>query len=140
MSELTRDERLERWATVIEGYEGPLKPFVEVEFMRGAERAPLRQAHSPLSIACRDPVLRRAGLDSDRFGDGAHFFGLSRNQSHKILCSCGYYGTMRATDVARRIRAAATRERRRLWRPVNPLPALARWLAERRPLFGTARA
>ena len=54
-------------------------------------------------------MLRRAGLGSDRFGDGETFFGLSRDQSHRILCSCGYFGAMRAIDVADRIRSVAAR-------------------------------
>jgi hypothetical protein len=136
---MSRGERLERWAWLIEKHNGQLRPFVEVEFMTIAARAPLRQAYSPLTVAYQDPVLRRAGLGSDRFGDGEDFFGLSRDQSHRVLCSCGYPGTMRAVDVARRIRAIARRESRRLWRPANPLPALARWLSGLRPLSGFTR-
>ncbi|HYM72920.1 MAG TPA: hypothetical protein VET89_08060 [Stellaceae bacterium] len=137
--DLSRSERLERWASVIENYDGPLKPFGEVEFMPSAARAPMRQASSPLAVAYQDPVLRRAGLGSDRFGEGEAFFGMSRSEAHRVLCSCGYIGTMRAADVAERIRAVAMRERRRLWRPVNPLPALARWLSGWRSPSGFTR-
>jgi len=81
-------------------------------------------------VAYRDPLLRQSGLGSDRFGDGIDFFGLSRRQAHRVMCSCGYLGTMRATEVARRIRKLAAPERRRarLW-PGNPVPAFARWWA-----------
>ena len=98
-----------------------------------AARAALQTANSPLAIAWADPILRRAGLDSDRFGDGSAFFGLSRFQAHRVLCSCGYVGPMRAAEVARRIRAIAARERlRRLW-PEKLRPAFARWLPAWQP-------
>lgn len=138
MQEMSRAERLERWAAALE--RSPvqtLSPFRDVEFLPRAGRAGLRVANSPLAVAFADPALRRAGLQSDRFGDGAEFFGLSRYQAHRVLCSCGYIGRMRAGEVARRVRRIAARERLgRLW-PANPLPALARWLAASwRPVAG----
>ena len=124
---MSREERLERWAIVLERFDAPLAPFRDVEFLPAEQRCQLRTAGSPLALAYDDPVLRHAGLPSDRFGDGAAFFGLSRFQAHRLLCSCGYVGTMRASEVARRVRAIAARLRRR-WPALNPLPALARWL------------
>lgn len=139
--EMSRTERLERWASVLEGYDQtPLSPFREVEFLAGATVAPLRQANSPLSVAYDDPVLRRAGLESDRYGEGTDFFGLSRGQSHRLLCSCGYMGAMRGTEVAKRIRHIVAREQRQAWRPANPLPALARWLSGWLPIARPARS
>ena len=126
---MSRRARLERWAGVLEGSElTNLTPFRDVEFLPPAARAVLRTANSPLALAHDDLVLRRAGLSSDRFGDGAEFFELSRYQAHRILCSCGYFGTMRASEVARRILWLAARERLRELLPKNPLPAFARWL------------
>ena len=130
---MSRQDRLERWAMLLEREGVALAPFRDVEFLQEGERALLRNANSPLSVAYADPVLRRAGLPTDRFGDGVEFFGLSRYQAHRVLCSCGYIGVMRGTEVARRIRAIAARERlRRLW-PANPLPALACWLLPWQP-------
>ena len=130
---MSRQDRLERWATLLEREGVALAPFRDVEFLPESEQAMLRSANSPLAIAYADPALRRAGLSSDRFGDGSEFFGLSRYQAHRVLCSCGYIGVMRGTEVARRIRTIAARERlRRLW-PANPLPALARWLSPWQP-------
>jgi hypothetical protein len=129
---MSRYDRLERWASLLEGSPSSrLTPFRDVEFLPAVERAELQVANSPLAIAYADPVLRRAGLGSDRFGDGAAFFDLSRFQSHRVLGSCGYIGTMRAAEVARRIRGIAARERlRRLW-PDIVRPAFARWAAAR---------
>lgn len=129
---MSRRARLERWAMVLEHSElTNLTPFRDVEFLPPSARAVLRTANSPLALAHDDPVLRRAGLGSDRFGDGAEFFELSRYQAHRVLCSCGYFGTMRTTEVARRIRWLAARERVRELLPKNPLPAFARWLSAR---------
>ena len=126
---MSRRNRLERWASVLERSElANLTPFRDVEFLSPAEREQLRAANSPLTLAYQDPTLRRAGLGSDGFGDGAAFFRLSRLQAHRILCSCGYFGTMRASEVARRVRALAARERLRELLPKNPLPAFARRL------------
>ena len=132
MSEaMSQKEKLERWATVLEacGAES-LRPFHDLELIAARDQDGLRVANSPLAVAYRDPLLRQSGLGSDRFGDGIDFFGLSRRQAHRVMCSCGYLGTMRATEVARRIRKLAAPERRRarLW-PGNPLPAFARWWA-----------
>jgi hypothetical protein len=129
MSEaMSREERLERWVTVLEGCDSRLRPFHDLEFIAARDQDALRVANSPLAVAYQDPMLRDAGLGSDRFGDGVEFFGLTRRQAHRVLCSCGYFGTMRATEVARRLRTILGRDRIRvrLW-PNRPLPAFARW-------------
>jgi hypothetical protein len=127
---MSRPERLERWATVLEESPRPsLNPFRDVEFFAPSVRAGFRVPNSPLALAYQDPVLRRAGLASDRFGDGAEFFGLSPYQAHRVLCSCGYFGRMMPTEVARRVRGIVAGGRLHGWRPANPLPALARWVA-----------
>lgn len=133
---MSRTERLERWASVLERSSSEtLNPFRDVEFFAASERARFQVPNSPLALAYQDPVLRRAGLGSDRFGDGAEFFGLTPHQAHRILCSCGYFGRVMPTEVARRVRRIVVRERlqswRPAWRPSNPLPALARWIGSR---------
>jgi hypothetical protein len=132
MLPMSRHDRLERWATLLERAPmSRLTPFRDVELLPACERVELQVANSPLDIAYSDPMLRFAGLESDRFGDGASFFGLTRFQAHRVLCSCGYIGTMRSAEVARRIRGIAARERlRRLW-PEKLRHAFARWLPGR---------
>jgi hypothetical protein len=141
MSEaMSRREKLERWATVLEDCGATsLRPFHDLEFIAARDQDGLRVANSPLAVAYRDPLLRQSGLGSDRFGDGVEFFGLSRRQAHRVLCSCGYLGTMRGTEVARRIRKLATPERRHAggW-PGNPLPAFARWWSALAGAFSAA--
>src|ERR1700760_4637255 len=109
---MSRDERLERWAVLLERADiEKVKPFRDVEFFAPLTRDALRKKGSALDIAFCDPMLRRDGLESDRYGDGAAFFGLSTHQAHRVLCSCGYFRTVRGSEVARRIRAIATRAR-----------------------------
>lgn len=132
---MSRTERLERWAEVLE--QAPtqtLAPFRDVEFLMQQTRTALHTPHSPLAVAYGDPALRREGLPSDRFGDGAEFFQLSPHQAHRILCSCGYFGVMRASEVARRIRMVAWRQRLRDFVTEEAFPVLARWLSGWRPL------
>lgn len=138
--EMSRGERLERWATVLE-QTGPatLMPFYEVEFLSNAASAPLRQPNSPLALAYQDPVLRRAGLDSDRYSESGKFFGLSRREAHRILCSCGYFGAMRASEVARRIRVVARPKKAWRWSPAGAVAALARRLSRSLPTAGLTR-
>lgn len=106
---LSRRERLERWAAALERLDGRrLRPLERVEFVSAHERKELRADNSPLTIAFEDPELRADGLQSDRFGDATSYFGLSNQQAHLILCDCHYAAGMRASEVARRIRNAAT--------------------------------
>lgn len=136
---MSRCDRLDRWAAVLEGAEVPsVVPFRDLEFLTPAIRGGLRRTNSALDLASRDPVLRRAGLGSDRYGDGIEFFGLSTRQAHRILCSCGYFGTVRATEVARRVRAVAARQRYKDWIG-GALPAAARWLGGRLPAPALSR-
>jgi hypothetical protein len=49
--EMSRNERLERWATLAEqNGAATLMPFREVEFLSNAASAPLRQPNSPLAL------------------------------------------------------------------------------------------
>ena len=103
---MSRQERLERWAFLLEGLrDKPLKALMRVEFLPEHERAVVRADDSPLSVAYGDPALRAAGLQSDRYGDGMNFFELSNRQAHYLLCDCHYHGSMTASTVAARVRA-----------------------------------
>ncbi|MBV9824982.1 MAG: hypothetical protein JO001_04785 [Alphaproteobacteria bacterium] len=125
---MARIDRLEHWASLLERSDVTrVTPFRDVELLPPATREALRTSNSPLDIAYRDPVLRRAGLSSDRYGDGASFFELSSRQAHRVLCSCGYFGPVRGTEVARRVRAIAARARLRQWAG-EAVPSFARWL------------
>ena len=68
------------------------------------ERSALQQENSPLAVAFEDPVLRSAGLTSDRFGEVAPFFGLSHWPLHEVVCNCHFGQTVAAEVVAARVR------------------------------------
>ena len=104
---MTRSERLERWATVLEQHPGPVTPFVRLEAHSLAERKPLRENGTPIALAFNDPVLRADGLAGDTIGDACSYFGLSDGKAHRLLCDCHYRGSMTGTKVAAHVRAVA---------------------------------
>ncbi len=110
---MTRRERLERWAELLE-HEPDKKLFSlgEIEFRPVSERGSLRADNSPLSVAYADPLLRTQGLESDRLGDAQAFFSLSEAQAHRLLCSCMNGQVIRAGTAARQLRSMANGTRR----------------------------
>ncbi len=112
---LTRRERLERWAELLEI--DPLRrlnSLGEIEFQPAESRHRLRADNSPLTVAFNDPILRDQGLRSDRLGDGTAFFGLSEGDAHRILCSCLNGRVTDAGTTARRVRAVSSQRDRTL--------------------------
>jgi hypothetical protein len=105
---LSRRERLERWAEVLEREPSRrLRSLGEIEFKTKDERQVMRADGSPLTVAFQDPVLRAEGLASDRLGDAVAFFELSEGQAHRLLCSCMNGWSMLAGTTARRVRSIA---------------------------------
>jgi hypothetical protein len=83
---LSKKELLERWALALENRKGTrLRTLRETEYKPVKERSALQQENSPLTVAFEDPVLRSAGLTSDRFGEVARFFGLSHCRLRRRL-------------------------------------------------------
>ncbi len=102
---LSKRERLDRWAELLEREpERLLRTLDEIEWKPKAVRRALRADNSALTIAFNDPVLRTAGLLSDRFGDAVDFFQISEHDAHIVLCSCHGGESMRAEEAARRVR------------------------------------
>jgi hypothetical protein len=107
---LSKKELLERWALALEKRKGTrLCTLRETEYKPVKERSALRQGNSPLTVAFEDPVLRSAGLTSDRFGEVARFFGLSHGQLHEVVCYCHLGATVAAELVAARVRRLSGR-------------------------------
>lgn len=104
---MTRRERLERWATVLEQYPGRVRPFIRIEGLSAEERRTLRGEDTPLAVAFKDPILRADGLSSDRLGDAIGYFELSESDAHRLLCDCHYRGTMTGVGLAARLRSVA---------------------------------
>ncbi len=104
---MSRREKLERWAMLLDRHRGRLLPLMRVEYLSEEARRVLRGADSPLSVAYNDPILRTEGLASDRLGEGIAFFELTEQEAHHLLCECHYCGTMTGETVAARARFAA---------------------------------
>jgi hypothetical protein len=105
---LSRAERLERWAELLEREPSRrLRSLGEIESRTPAERLLMRSPDSPLTVAYDDPVLRSAGLASDRLGDGMSFFEISEDDAHRLMCSCLNGWSMSSGKVARGVRRIA---------------------------------
>ena len=105
VKKLSRRERIERWASLLEQHQGLLVAFFRVEYLSCEARRRVRGDNSPLALAFRDPILRDDGLPSDTLGDGMAYFGLSERKAHRLLCDCYYSGTMTGQRVASRLRS-----------------------------------
>ena len=104
---MTRRERLERWAGLLEQRpERRLATLHGTEYQAGGARATMRGSGSPLSVAFDDPVLRAEGLENDSYGEAKRFFELSDWQLHGVVCYCHFGETVTAGSAARHVRAA----------------------------------
>ena len=107
---MSRRERLERWAELIEQQpDRRLHSIDGTEFGPRQERRAKRADRSPLTVAFEDPVLRAEGLRGDRVGDAVDFFNLSERDVHHLVCYCHFGQTVSAGAVAARLRMMARR-------------------------------
>ncbi len=103
---LSRSERLERWAELLEqNPQRRLSTLHETEYQPARVRATMRGDGTPISVAFEDPVFRAAGLENDSYGEAKRFFELSDEQLHKVICYCHFGATVSASTAARHIRA-----------------------------------
>ena len=104
---MSRSERLERWAELLErNPDRRLSTLHQTEYQPVRARGAMRGDGSPISVAFEDPVLRVAGLESDNYGEAKRFFELTDRQLHEIICYCHFGATVSAVTAARHIRAA----------------------------------
>src|SRR5690242_17152439 len=73
---MTRQERLERWATILDKHPGKVQMLHSTEFAAEPQRRVMRQDNSPIAVAYADPVLRLQGLAGDTYEDARQFFEL----------------------------------------------------------------
>lgn len=102
---MSRRERLERWAELLErNPQRRLKTLHQTEYRPTMERASMRSDGSPISVAFEDPILRAAGLENDTYGEARRFFELGDDQLHELICYCHFGATVRSKTAARYIR------------------------------------
>jgi len=127
---LTRREKLDRWARLLDAIDCPLNALMRVEFLPVQERAAVRGDGTPLAVAYGDPLFREHGLAGDRLGDIMAFFELSHRDAHYLLCDCHFQGTMTSRAVAARVRSLLPRPSLRelatlAWARIWGSPAIA---------------
>ena len=104
---LTRSQRLERWADLLERQpDRCLRALTGTEYQPASVRDTMRSAGSPITVAFEDPILRAEGLKDDTYGAAKRFFEMTDLQLHEIVCHCHVGATMQASRAARRVRAA----------------------------------
>lgn len=109
---MSRRERLERWAELLEKSESRhLATLYETERQSAAMRDTLRSDGSPISVAFDDPMLRAAGLENDTYGQALRFFGLRHWQLHDVICYCHFGATVHAETAAGLVRSILSGER-----------------------------
>ncbi|WP_157015338.1 hypothetical protein [Mesorhizobium xinjiangense] len=108
---MTRSEKLQRWAELLESVPGRrLSTLHETEYQVPARRMEMRSDNSPISVAFKDPVLRQQGMTADTYGEAKRFFELSDWQLHDIICYCHFGDSISAESAARHVRAAVSSE------------------------------
>ncbi|CAN7666005.1 hypothetical protein LJR231_005272 [Phyllobacterium sp. LjRoot231] len=106
---MSRGERLERWAELLEqNPDRRLATLHQTEYQLAGVRATMRGDSTPISVAFEDPVLRAAGLENDTYGEAKRFFELTDRQLHKVICYCHFGATVNAATAAHYIRAVPT--------------------------------
>ncbi|RCW82729.1 hypothetical protein [Phyllobacterium bourgognense] len=102
---LSKSQRLERWAALLEqNPERRLSTLHQTEYQPASQRSTMRGEGSPISVAFDDPVLRAAGLENDSYGEAKRFFELSDRQLHNVICYCHFGATVNAATAAYYIR------------------------------------
>ncbi|WP_429820453.1 hypothetical protein [Ensifer sp. B1-9] len=105
---LTREERLQRWAELLDQTpDQRLNTLFETEFQPISTRDSMRREGSPLEVAFEDVLLRKQGLKDDSYGEAKRFFELSDLEMHQLVCSCHTGETVRSGTVAECVRAVA---------------------------------
>ncbi len=104
---MSRSQRLERWAELLEQIPGRrLSTLPQTENQPVRTRVTMRADGSPLSVAFADPVLRAAGLEDDTYGEAKRFFELTDHQLHRTICYCHFGATVSASTAAHYVRKA----------------------------------
>ena len=104
---LSREQRLRRWADLLDRHRGPIEALDRIEYLTARERRAVCGARTPMAVAFADPLLRVEGLAGDTLGDAMDFFALSDDDAHRLFCDCHYHGTMSAAGLSRRLREEA---------------------------------
>ncbi|WP_274629541.1 hypothetical protein [Arvimicrobium flavum] len=102
---LTRSERLQRWAELLERDPGRrLSTLHQTEYQAPLARDRMSSEGSPISVAFADDVLREAGMKNDTYGEAKRFFELTDGQLHEVICYCHFGSSVSAATAAAHVR------------------------------------
>jgi hypothetical protein len=102
---MTRDQRLVRWAELLEQRaDRSLTALAGTEHQPPILREIMRSSGSALTVAADDPILRAEGLKDDTYGEAKRFFEVSDMQLHDIVCYCHVGAIMPASRAAQMVR------------------------------------
>lgn len=102
---MTKAEKLERWAVLLEKSRNPVYMAHNLEHMTQANRDASHWGYSPMMVAAADPVFRDAGLKGDTVKDVKEFFEITDEDVHAFSCDCG--GSRTGEQMASRVRDIA---------------------------------
>ncbi|SDP83988.1 hypothetical protein SAMN05428967_3732 [Phyllobacterium sp. YR620] len=102
---LSRNERIERWAELLERNPARrLTTLYQTEFQSAGTRDAMRADGSALTVAFEDSYLRGSGLSDDSYGEAKRFFELNDHQLHRMVCYCHFGANVSAGTTARYVR------------------------------------
>lgn len=102
---MTREQRLERWAELLEkAPDRLLATLPGTEYQPIRKRDTMRGDNSPISVAFEDPALREEGMKDDSYGEAKRFFDITDWQLHEIVCYCHFGATLKSGSAARHVR------------------------------------
>ena len=103
--QMTREQRLRRWAELLEQLEDrSLTALAGTEYQPPAIRDTMRSPGSALSVAADDPILSAEGLKDDSYGEAKRFFEMTDAQLHGVVCYCHVGAVMQASRAAQQVR------------------------------------
>lgn len=105
VEQMSRQDKLTRWAKLVEKTDRPLNLYHGVEYMKLSDlrRAPIHATDpTAFGVAMSDAILNDAGLPRQgSMGELMDFFSLSQHDLHEFSCDCG--GGISAGQMASRI-------------------------------------
>src|SRR5882672_10066000 len=105
VKEMTRVEKLTRWASLLRKATHPIYMGHSIEYLPADTRNQTTWAYSPMYVAANDPVFQDAGLKDATIGEAKRFFEITDEQVHAFTCNCG--GVQSGKQMATRIETFA---------------------------------
>jgi hypothetical protein len=94
--QMTRWEKLRRWAELVRNHNSELALFHGLEYLRPYDLRTIIpgaiRATSAFTVAVKDPTFNAQGLSVEStLADVMRFFELSQGELHEFSCDCGGY-------------------------------------------------